>query len=95
MPAPAMYWWHMRQALSVADGVNRALAVMGTTADGDIEREEDKIRLVTSNFRALIKCLPWREGEVLTIIIVAGNNGDETRGIMEELRNGMRGGVLE
>jgi hypothetical protein len=95
MPAPAMYWWHMRQELGVADGVNRALAVMATTADGVIESEEDKVRLVTSNFRALIKCLPWRDGEILTIIIVAGNNGNETRGIMEELRSGMRGGVLE
>jgi hypothetical protein len=95
MPAPAMYWWHMRQELSVAGGLNRALAVMATTADGDIESEEDMVRLVTSNFRALIKLLPWRDREILTIIIVAGNDGNETRGIMEELRNGMRGGVLE
>ena len=109
MSAPDLYWWHMRQELSVQEGVERALQIMefvfgppGKRPPGakhDITSDDDRARLITSDLRVIVKCLPWRDDEVLTIIIVAGHDSEKTEGVMETFRDVMKsgniGGLLE
>jgi hypothetical protein len=95
MTAPAIHWWHMPQNLSQREGMQRARAVLATTAQGTISGDEDTLRLVTSEFHAIINCVRQGANDIFTIMIVAGNNDAQTRAIMEEIRSGMRGGPLE
>jgi hypothetical protein len=95
MSAPAIHWWHMPQNLSQREGMLRARAVLATTAKGEISGDEDTLRLATSEFRAIINCVRRGDDDIFTIMIVAGNNDAQTRGIMEEIRSGMSGGILE
>jgi hypothetical protein len=99
MSAPAIHWWHMRQDLSQQEGLQRARAVLAIMAKGGqgpkISGDEDTLRLVTSGFHAIINCVRQGANDIFTIMIVAGSNDAETRAIMEEIRNGMLGGLLE
>jgi|tagenome__1003787_1003787.scaffolds.fasta_scaffold15074083_1 hypothetical protein len=95
MPAPAIHWWHMPQNLSLREGMQRAHAVLATTGKGEISGDEDTLRLTTSEFRAIINCVRRGDNEIFTIMIAVSNNDGQARGIMEEIRTGMRGGVLE
>ena len=96
MPAPAIHWWHMPQHLSQDEGMQRARVVLSTTAKGGkISGDEDTLRLVTSEFHAIINCVRQGDRDIFTIMIVAGNNDAETRAIMEEIRDGMGSGVLD
>ena len=96
MSAPSIYWWHMPQNLSQEEGMLRARAVLATTATGTIGGAEvDALHLVTSEFHAIINCVGQDDHDILTIIIVAGNNDAQTRAIMQEIRSGMSGGPLE
>jgi hypothetical protein len=95
MPAPAIHWWHMPQKLSQQEGMQRARAVLATTAKGQISGDEDTLRLVTSEFRAIINCVKRGDHDIFTIMIVAGNNDAQTLAIMEEIRTGMRGGIKD
>jgi len=99
----------MEQDLSVEAGVERALQIMRfifgppgkrpPEAKHDITSDEDKARLITSDLRVIVKCLPRGEDKVLTIIIVAGHDDRQTQGTMETFRNVMKsgniGGLLE
>jgi hypothetical protein len=95
MPAPAIHWWHMPQKLSQQQGMLRARAVLASTAKGEISGDEDTLRLVTSECRAIINCIRQGDHDIFTIMIVAGNNDAQTRAIMEEIRSGMSEGSLE
>ena len=96
MPAPAIHWWHMPQNLSQHEGMQRASAVLATTAkEGKISGDEDTLRLVTSEFHAIINCVRQGDHDIFTIMIVAGNNDAHTRAIMEEIRSGMGSGVFD
>jgi hypothetical protein len=95
MAAPAIHWWHMSQDLSVKEGMNRARAVLSTTGKGQISGDEDTLRLTTSEFIAIINCVRRGDNRIFTIMIAVSNNDAQARGIMEEIRSGMRGGVLE
>jgi hypothetical protein len=96
MPAPALFWWHLTQELSEDELFDRARAVMASGFEGgSLDTGERKARIVTDSWRALMKFLPQGGDRFLTIIIVAGHDGDTTRGVMEELRDGMRLGVLD
>ena len=65
------------------------------TANGQISGDEDTLRLVTSEFRAIINCVKRGDHDIFTIMIVAGNNDAQTLAIMEEIRTGMRGGIKD
>ena len=96
MSAPAIHWWHMPQNLSQQEGMQRASAVLATTVKGGkISGDKDTLRLVTSELHAIINCVRQGDHDIFTIMIVAGNNDAETRAIMEEIRDGMRDGLLE
>jgi hypothetical protein len=95
MPAPSIHWWHMPQNLSQQEGMQRARAVLSTTATGTISGDEDTLHLVTSQFHAIINCIRQGNHNIFTIMIVAGNNDAQTRAIMEEIRSGMSGAPLE
>ena len=95
MAAPALSWWHMTQDLGQRDGMKRARAVLATTAEGEISGDEDTLRLITSEFTAVINCISRGDRKIFTTIIVAGHEGSLTSGLMKEIRTGMRGGLLE
>ena len=95
MAAPALFWWHLEVKLSKKDGVKRAHAALANTATGQITKNEDSATLVSKDFIATISCVPRGSKEIQVIVIVAGQNGNETRGIMEQLRDGMRSGIFE
>jgi hypothetical protein len=97
MPAPSIYWWHMPQNLSQQEGIQRARAVLATTATGTISDDDngEALHLVTSEFHAIINCVGQGDHDIFTIMIVAGDNDAQTRAIMEEIRTGMRGGPLD
>jgi hypothetical protein len=70
--------------------------VLATTVKGGkISGDKDTLRLVTSELHAIINCVRQGDHDIFTIMIVAGNNDAETRAIMEEIRDGMRDGLLE
>ena len=109
MAAPALFWWHMEQELSVQEGVERARRIMAVVpapahkrppgARHEVTSDEDRARLITDDFMVIVKCLPQGRGKVLTIIIVAGHDGGQTEGVMHTFRDVMRsgniGGLLE
>jgi hypothetical protein len=104
MAAPALHWWHMEQALSVQEGVDRARRIMAVVpapahkrppgARHEVTSDEDRARLITDDLRVIVKCLPQGGGKVLTIIIVAGRDGGRTEGVMETFRDVMRSGDI-
>jgi hypothetical protein len=104
MPAPALWWWHMEQALSVQDGVERALQIMDVVpaprhklppgTRHDVTSDEDRARLITDDFRVIVKCLPRDRARVLTIIIAAGNDDQQTEGVMRTFRDVMQSGDI-
>ena len=104
MSAPALYWWHLEQDLTVAAGVERARRILAFIpapphkrppgARHEVSGDDDRVRLVTSDFRVIVKCLPQGERRVLTIVIVAGNDGAQTEGVMVRVRDVMRSGNL-
>ncbi len=81
--------------LSKKDGVKRAHAALANTATGQITKNEDSVTLVSKDFIATISCVSRGQKEIQVIVIVAGQNGNETRGTMEQLRDGMRSGIFE
>jgi hypothetical protein len=95
MPAPALNWWHMTQSLSQREGMRRARAVLATTAEGEISGDEHTLKLVTSEFRAVINCIPRGDDRIFTTMIVTGHDGQQTRHILGEIRAGIKGGPLE
>jgi len=97
MPAPSIYWWYMPQNLSQQAGMQRARAVLATTAEGTINDDADgeAVHLVTSEFHAIINCVRQGDNNIFTIMIVAGDNDAQARAMMEEIRTGMSSGVLD
>jgi hypothetical protein len=97
MPAPSIYWWYMPQNLSQQEGLQRARTVLATSLEGTISDDEDgeALHMVASSLHAIINCVRQGDHEIFTIIIVAGNNDAQTRGIMEEIRGGMGGAPPE
>jgi hypothetical protein len=95
MATPALFWWHMSQNLKKQDGVKRAKAALSSTAVGKLKSDSDGATLISQDFIATIKCLPQDSDSILTIIIVAGNDGKETKGVMEGLRTGMQKGIFD
>jgi len=95
MAAPALFWWQMPLKMSQQDGVQRAHAALANTATGKITKNASSATLVSGNFIATISCLPRGKSEVQVIIIMAGQDGKETRGVLEQLRGGMRTGLFE
>jgi hypothetical protein len=104
MAAPELYWWHLEQELTVAAGVERARRIMTSIpapphkrppgARHEVTSDDDRVRLITSDIRVIVKCLPRGEGRVLTIVIVAGNDRAQTEGVMVKVRDVMRSGNL-
>ena len=104
MSAPELYWWHMEQELTVAAGVERARRILALVpapphkrpsgARHEIISDDDRVRLITSDLRVIVKCLPQGGGGILTIVIVAGNDGAGTEGVMVKVRDVMRSGNL-
>lgn len=104
MPAPELFWWHMQQELSVGEGVERAREIMKFIfgppakrppgARHDITSDEDRARLITSDLRVIVKCLPRGDNGVLTIIIVAGHDSRRTEATMTTFRDIMKSGNI-
>jgi len=94
----------MEQRLSVAEGIDRARRIMAVVpaplnkrppgARHEITSDEDRARLITSNLRVIVKCLPLRANNVLTIIIAAGSPGAQTQSVMETFREVMQSGNI-
>jgi len=96
MPGIALYWWQMPLELNQQDGVQRARTVMTFTlkgGGGGIEMHDNNVWYSSETLRATIACIPRGDDEIQVIVIAAGQSGTETtRGVMEQLRDGMRHG---
>jgi hypothetical protein len=94
--AVALFWWHMDLKMSVANGAKRAQAAIASNfKGGQMKSDSDSATFLSPNLVALIKCLPRGKSNTQVIVIAAGNDGAATRGAMEQLRDGMRSGILE
>jgi hypothetical protein len=103
MSAPALFWWHMTQNLSVKDGVARARKIMAVVpapphklppgTRHDVSNDESWARLVTSTFQAFVVCRAVG-GDILTIIMVAGQDDREAEHTRDVLRDVMRTGDI-
>jgi hypothetical protein len=103
MSAPALFWWHMKQDLSVADGVARARKIMAVVpapahklppgTKHEVSHDESWARLVTSTFQAFVVCRAV-DDDILTVIMVAGQDGREAENTRNVLRDVMRSGNI-
>ena len=100
MPGLALYWWLMSLELNQQDGVQRAQTVMTFTLKGGggrIEMHDNNVWYSSETLRATIACIPRGDDAIQVIVIAASQSGTETtRGVMEQLRDGMsHGGPFE
>ena len=103
MSAPALYWWHTKQDLSVAEGVARARKIMAVVpapahklppgTKHDVTHEEGWARLVTSTFQAFVACRSIGD-DILTIIMVAGHDSREAERYRDLFRDVMKSGDI-
>ena len=94
MTTPALYWSHITKDLSKKDGVRRAKAALRATAAGKMRSDRASATLVSKGFVATIKCIS-QGAKILIIIIVAGNNGDRTLAVCNELTSAMQTGLID
>ncbi len=103
MPAPALYWSHRKQDLSIKEGVQRALKIMAVVPAPahklppgtmhEVSSDESWARLETSTFQVFVVCRSLGNA-TLIIIMVAGQDNREAENYRDLFRDVMKSGNI-